>query len=70
MAYHVVDVRYFGEVLRVVAEDTEGVTLNATEEYATKYITHKQPDTLERIDADAFMDSIIYCDKYGLLDSM
>lgn len=33
-------------------------------------LTHKQPDSLERIEDDAFMDSIIYCDKYGLLDSM
>lgn len=34
-----------------------------------KEFAHKQPDTLERIEEDAFMDSIIYCDKYGLLDS-
>ena len=32
-------------------------------------LTHKQPDTLERIEADAFMDSITYCNKYGLIDS-
>lgn len=33
------------------------------------YLTHKQPDSLERIEADALMDSILYCDKYGLLDN-
>lgn len=32
-------------------------------------LTHKQPDTLERIEEDALMDSILYCDKYGLLDN-
>ena len=32
-------------------------------------ITHKQPDSLERIEEDALMFSIDYCDKYGLLDS-
>ena len=32
-------------------------------------ITHKQPDSLERIEADALMASIDYCNKYGLLDS-
>ena len=28
-----------------------------------------QPDTLDSIEEDAFMDSIIYCNKYGLIDS-
>ena len=31
--------------------------------------SHKQPDSLERIEEDALMASIDYCDKYGLLDS-
>lgn len=33
------------------------------------HITHKQPDSLERIETDALMASIDYCNKYGLLDS-
>lgn len=32
-------------------------------------LTHKQPDSLERIEEDALMASTDYCDKYGLLDS-
>lgn len=32
-------------------------------------LTHKQPDTLDSIEEDAFMDSITYCNKYGLIDS-
>ena len=32
-------------------------------------LTHKHPDSLERIDEDALMASIDYCNKYGLLDS-
>lgn len=31
--------------------------------------THKQPDSLERIEEDALMPSVDYCEKYGLLDN-
>lgn len=37
--------------------------------YAIGDLTHKQPDSLERIETDALMASIDYCNKYGLLDS-
>ena len=40
-----------------------------TIKYNPLMFSHKQPDSLERIEEDALMASTDYCDKYGLLDS-
>lgn len=34
-----------------------------------RFVKRHKPDSLERIEEDALMASIDYCDKYGLLDS-
>lgn len=52
----------------IVGEYARG-TIRYWNDSASVNLTHKKPDSLERIEADALMASTDYCEKYGLLDS-
>ena len=57
------------KVASIDVSDDWPITSTELQHFKPSKLTHKQPDSLERIERDALMDSIIYCDKYGLLDS-